>query len=67
MINWALTHIPQLIFLFVLFSVIRAVVRATQLSADDRAAAQHAADAFKPGSLDARANVAPTMAEALRK
>jgi localization factor PodJL len=39
----------------------------TQLSADDRAAAQRAADAFKPGSLDARANVAPTMAEVLRR
>jgi localization factor PodJL len=31
----------------------------TQLSADDRAAAQHAADAFKPAAPDARANVAP--------
>jgi localization factor PodJL len=31
----------------------------TQLSADDRAAAQHAADAFKPALPDARANVAP--------
>jgi localization factor PodJL len=39
----------------------------TQLSADDRAAAQHAADTFKPGPLDARANVAPTMAEVLRR
>jgi localization factor PodJL len=40
---------------------------ATQLSADDRAAAQHAADIFRPGPLDARANVAPTMAELLRR
>ena len=39
----------------------------TQLSADDRAAAQHAADTFKPGQLDARANVAPTMAELPRR
>jgi localization factor PodJL len=31
----------------------------TQLSADDRAAAQHAADGFRPGALDPRANVAP--------
>ena len=38
-----------------------------QMNPDDRAAAQHAADTFKPGSLDARANVAPTMAELLRK
>jgi localization factor PodJL len=45
----------------------RLQVIATQLSADDRAAAQHAADAFKPSPLDPRANVAPTMAEALRK
>jgi len=34
---------------------------ATQLSADDRAAAQHAADAFHAGALDARANVAPSL------
>ena len=33
----------------------------TQLSADDRAAAQHAADTFKPASLDAAANVGPTL------
>ena len=39
----------------------------TQLSTDDRTAAQHAADSFKPGPLDARANVAPTMAEVLRR
>ena len=39
----------------------------TQLSADDRAAAQNAADTFKPGPLDARANVAPTIAELPRK
>jgi localization factor PodJL len=39
----------------------------TQLSADDRAAAQRAADAFRPSPLDARANIAPTMAELLRK
>jgi localization factor PodJL len=31
----------------------------TQLSADDRAAAQHAADSFKPAPVDPRANVAP--------
>ncbi|MBL6852632.1 MAG: SEL1-like repeat protein [Alphaproteobacteria bacterium] len=36
---------------------------ATQLSADDRAAAQHAADAFRPGALDPRANVAPSLNE----
>jgi localization factor PodJL len=45
----------------------RLQVISTQLSADDRAAAQHAADIFRPGPLDARANVAPTMAELLRK
>jgi localization factor PodJL len=39
----------------------------TQMSADDRAAAQHAADIFKPGSLDARANVAPTVEELTRR
>ena len=39
----------------------------TQLSADARAAAQHAADTFKPGPLAARANVAPPMAEVLRR
>jgi localization factor PodJL len=32
---------------------------ATQLSADDRAAAQHAADTFKPAAADPRANVPP--------
>jgi localization factor PodJL len=32
---------------------------ATQLSADDKAAAQHAADSFKPVAADPRANVAP--------
>ena len=37
-----------------------------QLSADARAAAQHAADVFKPGALDARANVAPTITELTR-
>jgi len=37
-----------------------------QLSADARAAAQHAADTFRPGPLDARANVAPTIAELTR-
>ncbi len=35
----------------------------TQISADDRAAAQHAADGFHPGALDPRANVAPQMAD----
>lgn len=39
----------------------------TQLSADDRAAAQHAADTFKPGNLDAEANVAPTIEQLPRK
>ena len=34
---------------------------ATQLSADDRAAAQHAADAFHAAPLDPRSNVAPQM------
>jgi localization factor PodJL len=33
----------------------------TQLSADDRAAAQHVADTFKPAPLDAMANVGPTL------
>lgn len=33
-----------------------------QLGPDDRAAAQHAADTFKPAPLDARSNVAPTIA-----
>ena len=31
----------------------------TQLSADDKAAAQHAADSFKPVAADPRANIAP--------
>jgi len=35
----------------------------TQLSADDRAAAQHAADGFRAGALDPRANVAPSMSD----
>ena len=39
---------------------------AGQLNSDERAAAQHAADTFKPGQLDARANVAPTVAEVTR-
>jgi localization factor PodJL len=34
---------------------------ATQLSADDRAAAQHAADSFRAQPLDAKANVAPSL------
>jgi localization factor PodJL len=34
---------------------------ATQLSADDRAAAQHAADTFKPAAADPRANVSPQL------
>jgi localization factor PodJL len=33
----------------------------TQLSAEDRAAAQHAADTFKPAPMDAKANVEPTL------
>ena len=40
---------------------------ATQMSADDRAAAQHAAETFKPGALDPRANIAPTMEQLLRR
>jgi localization factor PodJL len=36
---------------------------ATQLSADDRAAAQHAADSFHAQPLDARSNVAPSMSD----
>ena len=39
---------------------------ASQLNSDERAAAQHAADVFKPGTLDARANVAPTIADVTR-
>lgn len=38
----------------------------SQLDAEARAAAQHAADIFKPGQLDARANVAPTYADVSR-
>jgi localization factor PodJL len=33
----------------------------TQISNDDRAAAQHAAESFKPQALDPKANVAPQM------
>lgn len=36
---------------------------ATQLSADDRAAAEHAADSFKPAPIDARANVPPQLGD----
>jgi localization factor PodJL len=36
---------------------------ATQLSQDDRLAAQHAADTFKPAPSDPRANTAPQMGE----
>jgi hypothetical protein len=36
-ITWALTHIPQLIFAFVLLQVIRAVFRAAQLSKEHKA------------------------------
>ncbi|HWA92746.1 MAG TPA: hypothetical protein VG889_22120 [Rhizomicrobium sp.] len=36
---------------------------ATQLSADDKSAAQHAADTFRAGALDSRANVAPTQGD----
>jgi len=39
----------------------RADAIATQLSADDRAAAQHAAAAFRALPIDAKANVAPQM------
>lgn len=39
---------------------------ASQLDTESRAAAQHAADTFRPGQLDARANVAPTMASVTR-
>jgi localization factor PodJL len=38
----------------------------SQLDPEARAAAQHAADSFRPGQLNARANVAPTMADATR-
>jgi hypothetical protein len=37
------------------------------MSPDDRAAAQQVADTFKPGSLEARANVAPTVEELTRR
>jgi localization factor PodJL len=36
---------------------------ATQLSADDRAAAQRSVDAFHPQPLDAKANVPPQLSE----
>ncbi len=35
----------------------------SQLTADDKAAAQHAAESFKPQALDPRANVAPQMGD----
>jgi localization factor PodJL len=35
----------------------------TQLSADDRSAAQHAADSFRAGALDPHANVPPTQGD----
>jgi localization factor PodJL len=38
----------------------------SQLNTEARAAAQHAADVFKPGQLDAHANVAPTVADVTR-
>lgn len=38
----------------------------SQLDGEARAAAQHAADVFKPGQLDARANVAPTAGDVTR-
>ena len=38
----------------------------SQLGADARAAAQHAADVFRPAQLDARANVAPTIGDVTR-
>lgn len=44
----------------------RMIAIGSQLSADDRAAAQHAADTFRPAQLSARANVAPTVAELTR-
>ena len=37
--NWVLDNIPLLVFAFVLFSVIRAIVRAAQLSANQKAGA----------------------------
>ena len=36
---------------------------ATQISADDKAAAQHAADAFHPQAIDPKSNVAPQMSD----
>ena len=36
---------------------------ATQISADDRAAAQHAADSFRPVPADPHANIAPQQSE----
>jgi localization factor PodJL len=39
---------------------------ASQLDSEARAAAQHAADVFRPGQLDARANVAPTVGDVTR-
>lgn len=41
----------------------RVAALSTQLSADDRAAAQRSADAFKPAPPDRAANVAPTEAD----
>ena len=38
----------------------------SQLDADARAAAQHAAETFHPGQLNARANVAPTIGDVTR-
>ncbi len=44
-------------------SKLRIEALATQISADDRAAAQHAADTFKARPIDSRANIAPTQSE----
>ena len=44
----------------------RLAVIAGQLNNEERTAAQHAADIFRPGTLDARANVAPTIADVTR-
>ncbi len=44
----------------------RLAALATQLDPEGRDAAQHAADSFKPGTLDARANVAPSLASLTR-
>lgn len=38
----------------------------SQLDNEARGAAQHAADSFRPGQLDARANVAPTISDVTR-